>query len=59
MNVLELSVELVIKPMKIVFQDPTFLLQLLRTISESYSKGVDIGECRSTAHRIKEGDFES
>jgi hypothetical protein len=44
LNILELSVELVIKPMKIVFQDPTFLLQLLRTISESYSKGVDIGE---------------
>ena len=45
--------------MKIVFQDPTFLLQLLRTIGESYYKGDDIGECRSTAYRIKEGDFES
>ena len=45
--------------MKIVFQDPTFLLQLLRTIGESYYKGADIGECRSTAYRIKEGDFKS
>ncbi len=45
--------------MKIVFQDPTFSLQLLRTISEAYYKGADIGECLSTAYRIKEGDFES
>jgi hypothetical protein len=29
--------------MKIVFQDPTFSLQLLRTISETYYKGADIG----------------
>jgi Esterase FrsA-like len=45
--------------MKIAFQDPTFSLQLLRTISETYYKGADIGECLSTAYRIKEGDFES
>jgi pimeloyl-ACP methyl ester carboxylesterase len=45
--------------MKIVFQDPTFSLQLLRVIGESYYKGADIGECLSTAYRIKEGDFES
>jgi pimeloyl-ACP methyl ester carboxylesterase len=45
--------------MKIVFQDPTFSLQLLRTIGETYYKGADIGECLSTAYRIKEGDFES
>jgi hypothetical protein len=45
--------------MKIVFHDPTFSLQLLRAISETYYKGADIGECLSTAYRIKEGDFES
>jgi pimeloyl-ACP methyl ester carboxylesterase len=45
--------------MKIVFKDPTFSLQLLRAISETYYKGADIGECLSTAYRIKEGDFES
>jgi pimeloyl-ACP methyl ester carboxylesterase len=45
--------------MKIVFQDPTFSLQLLRTIGATYYKGADIGECLSTAYRIKEGDFES
>ena len=45
--------------MKIVFQDPTFSLQLLRTIGQTYYKGADIGECLSTAYRIKEGDFES
>jgi len=45
--------------MKVVFQDPTFSLQLLRAISETYNKGADIGECLSTAYRIKEGNFES
>ena len=45
--------------MKIVFQDPTFSLQLLRVIGETYYNGADIGECISTAYRIKEGDFES
>lgn len=45
--------------MKIVFQDPTFSLQLLRAIGETYYKGADIGECLSTAYRIKEGDFET
>jgi hypothetical protein len=45
--------------MKIVFQDPTFSLQLLRAVEETYYKGADIGECLSTAYRIKEGDFES
>jgi pimeloyl-ACP methyl ester carboxylesterase len=32
---------------------------LLRAISETYYKGADIGECLSTAYRIKESDFES
>ena len=45
--------------MKIVFNDPTFSSQLLRTIGEAYYKGADIGECLSTAYRIKESDFES
>ena len=45
--------------MRVVFQDLTFSLQLLRAISETYNKGADIGECVSTAYRIKEGDFES
>src|ERR671919_1452849 len=45
--------------MKIFFQDPTFSLQLLRVIGETYYKGADIGECLSTAYRIKEGDFGS
>ena len=45
--------------MKLVFQDPTFSLQLLRTIGETYYEGADIGECLSTAYRITEGDFES
>ena len=45
--------------MKIVFNDPAFSFQLLRVIGSSYYGGADIGECLSTAYRIKEGDFES
>ncbi|HXT85182.1 MAG TPA: hypothetical protein VN704_12780 [Verrucomicrobiae bacterium] len=45
--------------MKLVFDDPTFSLLLLRTIAETCNKGADIGECLSTAYRIKVGDFES
>ncbi len=45
--------------LKIIFNDPTFSSQLLRTIGETNYKGADIGECLSTAYRIKEGDFES
>lgn len=45
--------------MKLVFNDPTFSFQLLRTVGSSYYGGADIGECISTAYRIKEGDFES
>jgi hypothetical protein len=40
--------------MKIVFQDPSFSLELLRTISEKYHKGADIDECQCTSYRIKE-----
>ena len=32
---------------------------MLRAISETYSRGADIGECLSTAYRIKEGNFDS
>ena len=45
--------------MKIIFQDPAFSFQLLRTIGSTYYGGADIGECLSTAYRIKEGNFES
>ncbi|MGE0243804.1 MAG: alpha/beta hydrolase family protein [Nitrososphaeraceae archaeon] len=45
--------------MKVVFQDPLFSFQTLRVIGSSYYGGADIGECLSTANRIKEGDFES
>ena len=45
--------------MKLILNDPTFSLQLLRAISQTYYKGADIGECLSTAYRIKESDFES
>jgi pimeloyl-ACP methyl ester carboxylesterase len=45
--------------MKIIFQDPAFSFQLLRTIGSTYYGGTDIGECLSTAYRIKEGNFES
>jgi pimeloyl-ACP methyl ester carboxylesterase len=45
--------------MKTVFQDPAFSFQLLRTLGSTYYGGADIGECLSTAYRIKEGDFES
>ena len=45
--------------MRVIFQDPAFAFQLLRTIGSTYYGGADIGECLSTAYRIKEGDFES
>jgi len=45
--------------LKIVFNDPTFSFQLLRTIGSSYYGGADIGECLSTAYRIREGEFDS
>lgn len=45
--------------MKIFFNDSTFSSQLLRTLGSAYYKCADIGECFSTAYRVKEGDFES
>ena len=37
---------------------PHFLFNY-SAISQTYYKGADIGECISTAYRIKESDFES
>lgn len=45
--------------MNLVFDDDQFSYQLLRAVSYSIYSGADIGECFSTAYRIKEGDFES
>lgn len=45
--------------MKLIFKDPTFSLQLLRAIGETYFRAADIGECLSTAYRIEEGNFDS
>jgi hypothetical protein len=45
--------------MKIVFHDPEFSFQLLRTIGHTVYGGADIRECLSTVYRIKEGNFES
>jgi hypothetical protein len=45
--------------MKLYFHDPGFSFQLLRIIGQTYYGGADIGECLSTAYRIKEGEPES
>lgn len=45
--------------MKLVFNNPSFDAQLLRTISYTAFGGADISECIETARRIKEGDRES
>ena len=45
--------------MKTVFEDPQFSFQLLRILGSAEVGQADVGECLSTAHRIKEGDFES
>ncbi|WP_136607453.1 alpha/beta hydrolase family protein [Paenibacillus dokdonensis] len=45
--------------MKLIFNDQTFSFELLRTMGYAAFGGADIGECLSTAYRIKEGDFES
>ncbi len=44
---------------KLVFDNPSFDAQLLRTISYTAFDGADISECMETARRIKEGDRES
>jgi len=45
--------------MKIIFKDPQYSFQLLRVLGAAPYGGADIGECLSTAYRIKEGDNES
>lgn len=45
--------------MKILFKDAVFDGQLLRALSHVYYGGADVGECISTAARIREGDTSS
>ena len=45
--------------MHLVFEDRTFSFELLRTLSYAPYGGADIGECLTTAHRIKPRDFDS
>jgi len=45
--------------MRIFFSQPEFDTQLLRAISYTHSGGAEIGECLTTAARIKDGDFDS
>lgn len=45
--------------MQLIFHTPSFSFQLLRIIGQTYYGGADIGECLSTAYRIREGDIES
>lgn len=46
--------------MKLIFMnDQSFSFELLRNVGYAVYKGSDIGECLSTAYRIKEGDDES
>ncbi len=43
----------------LVVKDPQYSFQLLRTMGYSSTGGADIGECLSTAYRIKDGNNES
>lgn len=45
--------------MNIVFEDPEFSFEFIRTLGYSDCGAADVGECISTARRIKDGDFES
>lgn len=45
--------------MKLIFNDDGFSFRLLSAIDRTPYGGADIGECLSTAYRIKDGDFES
>lgn len=45
--------------MKVYFSQPEFDGQLLRALTYVPSGGADLGECLTTAARIKEGDFDS
>ncbi len=43
----------------LVFTDPEFKFELIRTLSGMAAGEADLGECLATAGRIHEGDFES
>ena len=43
----------------LIFKDKSFIFEFIRTIGYSYEGGADIGECVSTARRIKDGDMQS
>ena len=43
----------------LVFSDPEFAFELIRTLSAVYAGEADVDECLATASRIDEGDFES
>lgn len=45
--------------MQVYFDAPEFDAQLLRALSYTYYQGADIGECLTTAFRIKSKDFDS
>ena len=45
--------------MKIIFDEPIYSLEMLRTLSHTAYNGADIGECLSTGYKIKEGDDEN
>lgn len=45
--------------MQLIFHTPSFSFQLLRIIGQAYYRGADMGECLSTAYRIRERDIES
>lgn len=45
--------------MQIFFDTPEFDAQLLRALSYTFYQGADIGDCLSTAARIKPKDFDS
>ena len=45
--------------MRLFFKDPLFDAQLIRAMNHVYYNGADVGECITTASRIKEKDTES
>src|SRR4051794_33826738 len=45
--------------MKVLFENFLFDAQLLRALAHAYYGGADVGECLSTAQRIREDDFDS
>lgn len=48
-----------VKSMRLEFHDDQFSFEMLRAVSHAIYNGADIGECLSTAFRIKDGDFAS